>query len=155
MKKKPKKKESNWMALRTVHGNGFPKVAKVYDGDQPLLIEVTEDDSRKGVPLDPNGCPMARAACRNTHSTGAIIGPTVSYIIKKNTAYRYLNTLSLQKEVVVKDRKARFEPGVYQLSPFPPSSKLGAHRSGPSGARGKGEKTDKFRHYTKNIRVLK
>lgn len=152
-----KKKETYYGALNIVHKNGYPKVEKVYDGEEVIIIEVLPEDERKGIPFDRNKCAMARATCRNTHSTGAIIGATSSFIIKGNTAYRYKNAETLTREVVSYDRAKIFLPGKYRLSPFPPSNRLGAHRSGPSGKKRKGgnNRIETFRHITKNVRTLK
>lgn len=152
-----KKKETHTGALSIVRRD-FPKVEKVYDADEVIIIDVQAQDNKGAVPFHRNKCPMARSTCRNIPgSTGAMIGPGSSYVIKGNTAYRYKNPETLTREVISWDRARIFEPGQYRLSPFPPCSRLGVHKSGPSGKRRKNHRTkmEMFRHITKNVRTMR
>lgn len=144
-------------ALLIVRSNGFPEAEKVYDADKTVIIEVAGQDNRRGVVFDRNKCAFARAACRAMHCDGAIIGKSVSFLIKDNTALRYKNSETLIREIVSFDRKAGFDVGYYRLSPFSPSSRLGAPRA-PAKKNSKTsrnhKKAEEYRHFTQGVRTL-
>ncbi len=131
-----------------------PNVESVKDSTKPLIIEVTKKDCESKAVKNQKECAMAQACKRQLKADGVIICLSTSYIIKGTHATRYKNTEAISREVVSFDRKAGFEPGIYELAKVPPTSKLGRN----NGRHGKGEGKSyppKFHHHrTENVRLL-
>jgi hypothetical protein len=130
----------------------FPQVEIVIDGTRPVTIKVNGRDTTSKAIKNPLICAFALSCQRAFRADGVIIGLTSSYIIKGRHALRYKNPESVSREIVSFDRNAGFEEGVYQLSTVEPSRRFGVavHRGGNlTGKMGK-----RFRHVTKNVRVV-
>jgi hypothetical protein len=132
----------------------FPRVGMVVDATKPVIIDVTQQDASNAKVRDPNNCAFALSCCRILKADGAIIGLSTSYIIKGKKALRYKNTEALCREIVSFDRKAGFDLGMYMMSPASPGGRLGVHKGGPGRGDKKNNGIKRFRHWTKNVRVL-
>jgi|SRR5580692_5256658 hypothetical protein len=128
----------------------FPQVEKVEDGESPLNIEVTANDSNSAAVRSHASCAMAVASKRKTKADGVIISLSVAYVIKGKKAIRYRVPNSVQREIVSFDREAGFAPGDYTLKTFPQSLRLGSHK--PKGPHKVAGRKIKF-HYTTGIRT--
>lgn len=132
----------------------FPKVAEVIDANKSVIIQVTTADSKGAEVMNPAFCAFARACHRAFKADGVIIGLTTAYIIRAKTAVRYHNSETISREVLSFDRKAGFDLGYYQLSPFSPAARLGVFKGRKAHVRTNGKDRRQFRHYTKGVRVL-
>jgi hypothetical protein len=145
-----KVKRTNYKALRMIN-SFFPLVAKVFDADKSMVVNVTEADIAKADIKDHKTCALAVSCQRSFHADGVIIGLTTAYIIKGNTAYRFKLTGTISREITSFDRGAGYDAGEYMLVPPSPASRLGApHRGG--NATGTGKKRQ-FRHFTGRVRT--
>lgn len=153
-KKRPKKLTSR--SLDIVHENGFPKVTDVVDADEPLDVEVSENDVRMGTRGEHRICPYATACKRKTHG-GVIIARRTAYIILGTTAIRYMIPQSLAGQIATYDKGGSFTEGTYTLNPAAGSHKIGAQHygSGTSGTHNGNNKKKKhrFRHFDVNVRT--
>src|SRR5262245_12861997 len=104
----------------------FPKVKKVTDADENVILEVSENDSKSGSRKDHNNCAMAKACARHFKAQGVIISVHTAYIVKGEEAIRFHLPESVSREVVSFDRNAGFEPGTYELARPVKSQRLGA-----------------------------
>jgi hypothetical protein len=132
----------------------FPDTESVEDSTKPLIIEVTKKDTQSTAVKNHKECAMAVACKRQLKADGVVVCLSTSYIIKGKQAIRYKNTETVSREVTSFDRKAGFEPGIYELSKIPESSKLGRN----NGRHGKGKEKHyppKFSgHRTGNVRII-
>ena len=103
----------------------FPQVESCYDAKVAVDVSVSKKDCEEAVMLDPSQCALARAAKREHHVDGVVIGMTTSYLIKGNEAVRFATPMAVQKEIVSFDRHKDFAPGDYHLIPKSPSSRFG------------------------------
>jgi len=111
----------------------FPNVTQAFDADKPIEVSVKPKDCKESVKLNPSECALARAAKRELHADGAIIGMSTSYIIKGTTAVRFQTPEAVRREIVSFDRHGDFEPGEYRLIPKQKQNKLGAPQWKPTG----------------------
>jgi len=111
----------------------FPEVDRVADSTRPIKIEVKKCDVTAAKKKSHNACAMARACERQEHLDGALISPSVSYLVKGSLAVRYKTPASVGREIVSFDRHRDFRCGDYQLSAMPPSTRMGAR---PNNRRG-------------------
>ncbi len=102
----------------------FPEVNDVLDGGRNVTIEVTEKDEKIAHKKSHKTCAMAIACKRKFECDGVIISVTRAYLVKGKTARRYKLPESVSREVVSFDRHGEFEPGEYELTKIPPSSRL-------------------------------
>lgn len=131
----------------------FPQVTRVNDAEKPIIVEVTKPDVDWSNDKDHKTCALAVACKRMFHADGVIIGMTVSYIIKGNTATRYSNCATVSREITSFDRKAGFDTGFYHLSAPSPSMRFGVSRTkGTSGKPNPDKK--RFKHYTRGVRTV-
>lgn len=93
-----------------------PNVKHVVDAKEGLAIEVTSTDVRTSNKKDHKTCAMATACKRKFHLDGVIISRKIAYLVRGNTATRYVLPGSVSREVVAFDRGGSFEPGRYRLS---------------------------------------
>lgn len=107
----------------------FPRVKTVVDAKRAVHVTVRKTDCRTSTPGNHKACAMARACEREKQVDGALIGMSVSYLVKGTKATRYQTPTSVQREIVSFDRNGDFEPGAYSLVPKSPSSRLGAASS--------------------------
>ena len=88
-----------------------------FDADKPVEISVSRKDCKDAKKLNPSECALARAARRELHADGVIIGMQSSYIIKDRIAMRFATPESVRREIVSFDRHQDFAPGDYYLIP--------------------------------------
>jgi hypothetical protein len=132
----------------------FPQVTSAVDADAPVEVSVNAKDCRDAQKLNPTECALARAARRELHAEGVIIGMTSSYIINGKTALRFATPVSVQREIVSFDRNQDFAPGDYYLTPKAPTNKLG---HGPRPKRpdhGSHKNARRKLHHSARVRVL-
>ncbi len=140
-------------SLARVH-KYFPNIEKIVDATESIQVEVTKKDLRSASKKDPKDCALARACKREKNADGAIIGISTSYIIKGNTATRYMTSTSIAREIVSFDRHGDFYPGkAYTLSSVPLSLHLRRGRKIKSVKRRKVADVV-HQHRTANIRTL-
>jgi hypothetical protein len=152
MAKSSKSKPST--SLRIVK-HFFPKVTKVNDAHENAIVEVTGKDTSHSKVKDHSACAMAIACKRTFKADGVIISVNTAYLIKGDTATRFILPESIAREVVSFDRNAGFDEGVYQLSKVSKSRELGIdkHRSQKDRHTGTGTSTAKvFKHFTQGVR---
>ena len=131
-----------------------PEVKQVVDAKLDAQVAVTKEDCRTSKSKKPEACAMAKAF-QKTYD-GAVISMSVAYLVKGDTAYRYLVPQHVQRELVSFDRSKLFAPGVYKLKAPSMSSALGKRYGGPDNqTRIKKYKPLKNRHHkTQGIRAL-
>ncbi len=130
----------------------YPKVEKVRDAKQPLIIEVTKADAASRAAKSHVACALAVACKRRFHMEGVVISRSTAYLVKRNLALRFLLPNTLRSEIVAFDRGAQFSPGIYHLSAVPESRRLG-RRQGTDTTKGQhGKGPSRFRHITNDIR---
>lgn len=148
---KPKSKKMH-TALAIVR-KFAPRVKRVYDATEPLMIEVTSKDCDNKAVKNHTECAMAVALKRQEHATSVIVARRTAYVIKGQTAYRYGVGESIKSEIVSFDRGAVFEPGLYKM--VMPSHKLGESKGRGKPGRGDGTTEQKrFKHITDNVREV-
>ena len=129
----------------------FPQVEIAVDANKAVEVSVSRKDCKDAKRLNPSECALARAARRELHADGVIIGMSTSYLIKGKTAVRFATPESVQREIVSFDRHQDFAPGDYHLTPKPPTSRLGTDRRvRPSGS----HKTKRKVHHSARVRIL-
>ena len=150
------KKPKSLMLPRSVR-RLFPNVKFAVDADRPIEVLVEAKDCRDAESLNPSECALARAAKRELHADGVIIGMGASYVIKGDRAVRYHTPASVQREIVSFDRSHDFAPGTYYLPPKPPATRFGAEKQKKDSRKnhGNGPKTAKRKvHTSARVRVL-
>lgn len=112
----------------------FPNVTKVVDAKDSIAVSVKKGDVAAGRRNQPGSCALAKACVREFKADGALINIGFSYIIKDDLAVRYKTSVAVGREITSFDRHHDFAEGAdYLLSKVSPASRLGVHRSGPSG----------------------
>lgn len=101
----------------------YPNVTQCHDAKRPVEIEIKARDVNTATKKDATACAMANAICREWKADEAVIGLSYSYVIKGNTAMRFLTPLSVQREIVSFDRSKDFRPGKYHLAAIPKSQR--------------------------------
>ncbi len=99
---------------------------KVIDASAPLALEVTRSDIDNSKQKDPANCAFACAVKRHLGAKAAYFMRSTAYIEYDHAVVRYDMPESMQKEIVAFDRAKAMEPGIYQLSPTPPSGRFGS-----------------------------
>jgi hypothetical protein len=131
----------------------FPKVEYAVDATSAIEVSVNKKDCESAEALNPMECALARAAKRELHVDGVIIGMSTSYVIKGNKATRYDTPESVAREIVSFDRHKDFSPGDYHLMPKPPSVRFGESRYPHAGGSG-GKQAKRKIHTSARVRVL-
>ena len=131
----------------------FPNLVKVTDAKLAVEVEVKEKDVNGATKGDATNCAMARAMCREWKADTAVIGMSYSYVIKGNTAVRYITPATVQREIVSFDRMKSFRPGKFHLAPVSPSQRLGLPHSGPKKQK-KGHSPKRAVHHTVGVRRM-
>ena len=108
----------------------FPNVRHVVDATSGVQVEVSSRDSQEGQKNQPTECAMAKALRRDSHADGVVIGLSRSYVIKGDTAIRYMTPETVAREITSFDRHQDFAPGTYALAPMSPSQRQDAPRPG-------------------------
>jgi hypothetical protein len=131
----------------------FPQVEYAVDAKLPVEVSVKAKDCSEAIKLNPSECALARAAKRELHADGVIIGISSSYVIKGKEAQRFDTPETVKREIVSFDRHQDFAPGEYYLRPKPPTARLGVQTY---KSRNHGSKVVKRRvyHHSARIRVL-
>ena len=132
----------------------FPDVKTVKDADQPILVEVTNRDTKSAKVKNHKACAMAVACKRMTHADGVIVSVQTAYIIHGDKALRFNLPESVAREVVSFDREAGFAPGEYHMNPPSPSRKLGSRTGSPKDKSTGNGKPIKRVHKTEGIRTV-
>lgn len=131
----------------------FPQVESALDADTPIEVSVEPKDCKEGKKFNPAECALARAAKREHHADGVIIGMSSSYIIKGKQAIRFATPQSVQREIVSFDRHQDFSPGEYTLVPKSPTARFGMEkRARKSGGTNKSAK--RKIHQSARVRIL-
>lgn len=132
----------------------FPKVEYAVDAHAPVYVSVNAKDCKDAQKLNPSECALARAAKRELHADGVIIGMSSSYIIKGNKAVRFDTPQSVAREIVSFDRHGDFATGDYHLIPKSPAVRFGVqHPRGNAGGANKDAKR-RVHHQSARVRVL-
>ena len=101
--------------LTDIKKYGFEQVTSIADATEDLIITVTSNDIRDGVPQDHTQCPAARSAKRCGKADAAIIAKRTAYLIFGTKAFRYRVPESLTREEIATDRGGSFHKGDYSL----------------------------------------
>ncbi|CAM5998729.1 unnamed protein product [Sphagnum balticum] len=133
----------------------FPNVNKVVDATEDSVIEVTRRDTSSATVRNHKACAMAVACKRKLKLDGVIMSISTAYLIKGDTATRYLVPTAVGREITAFDRNAAFEPGEYRLKAAPETAKLGGVRGTipAKSGRANGNLSKRFRHKTEGIRA--
>jgi hypothetical protein len=150
MTKRSTKKQKKFPLPRSLR-RMYPNVKFAVDADKTVEVSVDPKDCKDAVKLDPTNCALARAAKRETHADGVIIGLSSSYIIKGDHAIRFATPERVQREIVSFDRHHDFAPGNYTLVPKAPTAKFG---SGKENRRRWKDKRDHGRNKSGTRRAL-
>lgn len=135
----------------------FPKALYAVDSSEAVEITVSQKDCKDAAKLNPTECALARAAKRELHADGVIIGMSSSYIIKGDKAIRFQTPESVRREIVSFDRHQDFAPGDYYLTPKAPASRLGTYQTTRNNEGRKGGKNKTARrkiHQSVRVRIL-
>lgn len=133
----------------------FANVKRVVDATKSVFITVSREDNKQAKPKDMANCALARACKRQNIADGAIIGLTTSYLIKGDTATRYITSNAVGREIVSFDRHHNFAEGVnYRLSKISPSTRLGTMPKGRKSS-GKLGPRKQVIHRTDSVRKYK
>ncbi|MDA4119962.1 MAG: hypothetical protein OK436_05190 [Thaumarchaeota archaeon] len=131
----------------------FPEVKFIEDAGRNAMIEVTKADEASAKRKSHKTCAMAVACKRKFSLDGVVISVNTAYLVKGDTAKRYVLPQSVSREVVSFDRDGGFAPGEYQLSKVPEARKLGKHDTGNGHGPNGHVKERVFRHHTEGIRT--
>jgi hypothetical protein len=93
----------------------------IVDSKEYKTVTVTQTDIVKAKKTDSKHCAFARAALRIPKVNAAYFLRSTAYLEFSDRMERYKLPLSAQKEIVSFDRARVFAPGVYTLTPPPPS----------------------------------
>jgi hypothetical protein len=124
-----KKEPRNAIRLPRSVRRTFPNVKHAIDATKSVEVSVEAKDCKDGKRFNPSECALARAAKRELHADGVIIGMSSSYLIKGDTAMRFETPESVRREIVSFDRHQDFAPGDYYLTPKSPSTRFGITHS--------------------------
>lgn len=149
-KTKEKKKIKLPRAVRRL----FPQVTNAIDASEPVEVSVQARDCKDGKKSNPMDCALARAAKRELHVDGVIIGISSSYLIKDDTAVRFNTPESVRREIVSFDRNGDFATGDYYLTPKCESLKLGSPSWRKFYKTGKTKTVKRKVHISARVRIL-
>lgn len=127
-----------------------PKVNRVVDAIDSLMVEVSKRDANSKAVKDHTACAFAEACKRSQKVDGAVIARRIAYLVTGDVATRYTIPPALFRKIMVFDRNGEFAPGVYKINK--PEHKLG-DRGGRTGRKGNSV-APKFRHVTSGLRSL-
>jgi len=130
----------------------FPNVETVVDATKAVEVSVNRRDCKDAKKLNPSECALARAAKRELHADGVIIGMGTSYVIRGKQAIRFDTPESVRREIVSFDRHQDFAPGDYYLTPKSPTGRIGA--SGSRSKKGGNHSSRRKMHHSARVRVL-
>lgn len=131
----------------------YPNVTSVRDSSNSMEVQVTKKDCSSKSLESPNDCAMARA-CKRQYD-GAVISPSVAYMINGKEAIRFKVPTSVSREIISFDRSGGFQPGDYWLKAPSDTEKLGPRKHPQPKNKKKGYPKTKSRyHRTAAIRSL-
>jgi hypothetical protein len=92
----------------------------VANASMALRLNVTEDDIKRGAPLNPYACAIALAARRQPDIVAAKVHLSCLYLLGKRKKHwlRYRVPEYATREIVAYDRGGRFVPGEIDLQPI-------------------------------------
>jgi hypothetical protein len=134
--------------MRTIDGKSVSNAA------MPIRLTISEQDIKKGAPLNPNACAVALAACSKVKGvTAAKAHLGCVYLMLNGQWRRYRTSEALTREIVAFDRGGRFWPGEYDLLPVPIAAVIRRIR-GEQPRRSSSSKRSKRRkpHHTEGVR---
>ena len=130
----------------------FPQVEYAVDATKPVEVSVGKRDCTDAKKMDPMNCALARAAKRELHADGVIIGMTTSYVVRGKVATRFATPISVAREIVSFDRHNDFAEGDYHLTPKSPTLRFGVKDTRKKG--GKHNAPKRKVHHSVRVRVL-
>ena len=116
--------------MRTIDGQPVGNAAK------SIRVTVTPDDIKKGKPLEPNACAIARAVLRQVPGATDVYTHLDCVFIRRKEWLRYKMPEYARREVVAFDRGGWFAPGEVELKAVPTSAlvrRVKATRNGGTG----------------------
>lgn len=129
----------------------FPNVEHCVDATKPVEVSVNRRDCKEAKRLNPSECALAKAARRELHADGVIIGMSTSYIIRGKQAIRFDTPGSVKREIVSFDRHQDFAPGDYYLTPKSPTGRLGQYNKTRTN---KNKEIKRKYHHSARVRIL-
>ncbi len=137
--------------MRTIDGQPVGNAAK------SIRVNITADDIKKGKPLEPNACAIARAVLREVPgATDVMAHLDCVYIRRAKEWLRYKTPEYAKREITAFDRGGWFAPGEVELKAVPTSAlvrRVKQIRNGGSGGGGKrGHNKRPTPHYTVGVR---
>ena len=131
----------------------FPQVTKIVDAKESIAITVTNKDNAAGRQKDRAQCALAKACVRQKIADGAIIGMSVSYLIKGDIATRYHTSVSVARELTSFDRHGDFSEGRnYVLSKVSEGARLGVQHKRRYRQTGANPRVKRTVHRTEFVR---
>jgi hypothetical protein len=103
----------------------------VVDADQPITLEITQADCKRGSKKDPTRCAAALALKRVTGCDECRVHIACTYLRFGDRWLRYATPPSLKAEIISFDRGGGFYPGDFRLHPMPASNRLRPVRQKP------------------------
>ena len=135
--------------MRTIDGQPVGNAAK------SIRVNITADDIKKGKPLEPNACAIARAVLREVPgATDVMAHLDCVYIRRAKEWLRYKTPEYAKREITAFDRGGWFAPGEVELKAVPTSAlvrRVKTIRSGGGGGKSRGPKRP-TPHYTVGVR---
>lgn len=125
----------------------------VKDASQRMFVAVTAHDVINAKKANSKHCALARAALRLPEVNAAYFFRQTAFLEYEDKILKFELPVSVQKEIVSFDRAQIFAPGVYQLSPPPPSSRSPKARKAYRDAVRDGKRKIEFRKPTLNERT--
>jgi hypothetical protein len=135
--------------MRTIDGQTVGNAAK------SIRITITPDDIKKGKPMEPNACAIARAVLREVPgATDVMAHLDCVYIRCAKEWLRYKTPEYAKREITAFDRGGWFAPGEVELKAVPTAAlvrRVKQIRNGASGGTRRGPKRP-TPHYTVGVR---
>lgn len=131
----------------------FPQVRRVINATKPVVVEVRPRDCAEGKKFQTSECALAKATKRQFKADGVAIRMTDSFIVKGDTAIRFLTPETVKREIVSFDRHKDFAAGSYRLCATPPI--WGRRNRSPNASTSGGRKPiNKVVHHTARVRTV-
>ena len=134
--------------MRTIDGQPVGNAAK------SIRVTITPDDIKKGKPLEPNACAIARAVLRQVPgATDVMAHLDCVYIRRAKEWLRYKTPEYAKREITAFDRGGWFAPGEVELKAVPTSALVRRVKSIRNGGTGKSHGPKRpTPHYTVGVR---
>ncbi len=134
----------------------FPQVRTIIEAKEGICVTVEASDNARGRRKNQGECALAKACIRQKVADGCLIGISTAWLIKGDTATKYLLPSTVSREITSFDRHHDFAAGInYRLMAVCPSAReenrkdereKDKDRKKPSGKHGR------TRHYTSDVR---